>query len=148
MTNDLIRGDVNWFDCRRSQRRSVKVSGRRKTVATAQDERRRLITPGLMMTFASLAAQPNPRCSCRLKTEDCDFAPKAASLDGYRSRNHLAPPLIFRMRFLKREVSAFRCGAGNAGIVDDFALRASSGGSRLQEIARLASLRLSHFAGS
>ena len=51
------------------------------------------------------------------------------------------PPLIFRMRFLKREVSASRCGAGNAGIVDDFAVCASSGGSRLQEIARLASLR-------
>jgi type IV secretory pathway TrbF-like protein len=91
MANDLMRGDVNWFDGRHSQRRSAKASGRRKTVATARDERRRLITLGLMMTFASLAAQSNPRCSYRLKTEDYEFAPKAASLDGYRSRNHLGP---------------------------------------------------------
>ena len=67
MTNDLIRGDVNWFDRRCSQRRSARVAGRRSRVATAQDERRRSITLGSMMTFASLAAQPNPRWSCRPK---------------------------------------------------------------------------------
>jgi hypothetical protein len=50
-------------------------------------------------------------------------------------------PLIFRMRFLKREVSALQRGAGNARIVDAFGVSASSGGSRLQEIARLANLR-------
>jgi hypothetical protein len=91
MTNDLVRHDVNWFAGRRAQRRSAKAGGRRKTVATAQDERRRLITLGLTMTFAGRTAQPNQRCRCRLKTEEYDFAPKAASLDGYRSRNHLAP---------------------------------------------------------
>ncbi len=97
------------------------------TVATARDERRRLITLGLMMTFASLTAQPNPRCSYRLKAEDYDFAPKAASLDGYWSRNHLEPPLIFRM-FLKREVSASRCGDGDARTVEGSAVFVSSGG--------------------
>ena len=143
MTNDLVRHDVNWFDDRRAQRRSARAGGRRKTVATPQDERRRLITLGLTMRFAGLIAQPNQRCSCRLKTEDYDFAPKAASL-----REIIwPPPLIFRMRFLKREVSASRCGAGNAGIVNDIAVCASSGGSHLQEIARLASLRFI-FAGS
>jgi hypothetical protein len=91
MTNDLKRSDVSWFDSPRSRRRSAKAGGRRKTVATPQDERRRLITLGLTMRFAGLIAQPNQRCSCRLKTEEYDFAPKAASLDGYRLRNHLAP---------------------------------------------------------
>ena len=86
MTNDLIRGDVNWCDRRCSQRRSAGVAGRRSRVATAQDERRRSITLGSMMTFASLAAQPNPRWSCRPKTEDFSLAPRAASLDRCRSR--------------------------------------------------------------
>ncbi len=127
MTNDLVRGDVNWFDGRRSQRRSAKVSSRRKTVATAQHERRRLITLGLTMTFASLTTQPNPRCSCRLKTEDFGSAPRAASLDRCRSRIHLGLAVYFRMPYLKREVSGLRCGAGNVGIVDYFAVRACSG---------------------
>ena len=52
-----------------------------------------------------------------------------------------SPPFIFRMRFLKREVSASQCGAGNARIADDFAVCASSGGSRLRQTARLANLR-------
>jgi hypothetical protein len=51
-------------------------------------------------------------------------------------------PLIFRMYFLKREVSASRCGVGNAGIVADFDVCASSGGSRPQARARLAKLGL------
>jgi hypothetical protein len=43
------------------------------------------------------------------------------------------------MRFLKREVSASRAARAMQG-VDDFAVCASSGGSRLQAIARLANL--------
>ena len=78
MTNDLIRGDVNWFDGRRSQRRSAKVSGRRKTVATAQDERRRLITLGLDddvrqsrgATQPAVQLPPEDR-GLRLRSESC-----------------------------------------------------------------------------
>ena len=127
MTNDLIRGDVNWFNRRCSQRRSAGVAGRRSRVATAQDDRRRLITLGLMMTFASLAAQPNPRWSCRLKTEDFSLAPRAASLDRCRSRIRLGLAVYSRMPYLKREVSGSQCGAGNVRIVDYFGVCACSG---------------------
>ena len=127
MTNDLIRGDVNWFDRRCSQRRSAGVAGRRSRVATAQDERRRSITLGSMMTFASLAAQPNPRWSCRPKTEDFSLAPRAASLDRCRSRIRLGLAVYSRMPYLKREVSGSQCGAGNVRIVDYFGVCACSG---------------------
>jgi hypothetical protein len=46
------------------------------------------------------------------------------------------------MCFLKREVSASQYDVGNAGIVDDFGVCASSGGSCRLEMARLANLRL------
>jgi hypothetical protein len=49
------------------------------------------------------------------------------------------------MCFLKREVSASQCGVGNAGIVDGFAVCASSGSSRLQSITRLIKLRFIPF---
>jgi hypothetical protein len=87
MTHNFIWDAVNRLDRRLSPRRS-KATGRRRTVATARDERRRLITLGLMMRFASFAAQPSPRCGCRLKTEAHDLAAEAAWLAGYRSRNH------------------------------------------------------------
>jgi len=128
MTNDLVRGDVNWFD---SERRSAKTAGRRKTVATAQDERRRLITLGLMMKFATLAAQSNPRCSYRPKTEDYELAPKAA-------RNHLKPAVDLPHALPKARGLDVTCGTSNAGIIDYFGVCASSDGSRLQAIARLA----------
>ena len=112
MTNDLIRGDVNWCDRRCSQRRSAGVAGRRSRVAAAQDERRRSITLGSMMTFARLAAQPNPRWSCRPKTQDFSLAPRAASLDRCRSRIRLGLAVYSRMPYLKREVSGLQCGAG------------------------------------
>jgi hypothetical protein len=132
------RSDFNWFDRRRSRRRST--IAQRNSVATAWDERRRSITPGFMMTFASLAAQANPRCSCQLKTEDYDFAPKAGSLDGYRPRNHLGPAVDLPHALPEARGLGVTCGTGNARIVDDFGVCASSGGSRLQAIARLANL--------
>lgn len=75
---------VNCFDSRPSRRRPVRDPGQPSAVVTAQDERRRWITLGLMMTFASLAAQPHLHWSCRLKTGDFSSAPVTAPADRCR----------------------------------------------------------------
>jgi hypothetical protein len=80
MVNYSVRSGLNWFDRRVLARRSAKSIGRQNSVATAQEERRRFITLGLRMTFASLAAQPNRRWGCRLRVENFGSAAVAAAL--------------------------------------------------------------------
>ena len=73
-----VREDINWFNRRLLQSPSAKVTPRRDTAVTSLDERRRFITLGLMVTFASLAAQPHPRWSCHLRKENFGSAAVAA----------------------------------------------------------------------
>jgi len=145
MVNYSVRSGLNWFDRRVLARRSAKIIGRQNSVATAQEERRRFITLGLRMTFASLAAQPNRRWGCRLRVESFGSARLAAPLDRCQPRARLESPFTFRMCFPTPEASESQSGADNAGNVDQLDACASSGVSRQQMPARLLNLRFISF---
>jgi hypothetical protein len=136
-----VRGDINWFNRRLLQSPPAKVTPRRSTVVTPLDERRSFITLGLMVTFASLAAQTHPRWSCHLR-KNCGSAAVAAPL--YRCQPRARQGLTVYVP-QSQGASESPSGAGNARIVDDFDVFASSGVSRQPGTALLVNLHFIPF---